>query len=35
MRNIKLTIEYDGKRYSGWQRLGNSEKRFKGKLKVF
>ena len=22
MRNIKLTIEYDGKRYSGWQRLG-------------
>ena len=25
MRNIKLTIEYDGKRYSGWQRLGNSE----------
>ncbi len=26
MRNIKLTIEYDGKRYSGWQRLGNSEK---------
>ncbi len=21
MRNIKLTIEYDGKRYSGWQDL--------------
>lgn len=25
MRNIKLTIEYDGKRYLGWQRLGDSE----------
>ena len=22
MRNIKLTIEYDGGRYDGWQRLG-------------
>ena len=22
MRNIKLTIEYDGARYDGWQRLG-------------
>ena len=25
MRNIKLTIEYDGSRYSGWQRLGKDE----------
>lgn len=25
MRNIKLTIEYDGGRYSGWQRLGKGE----------
>lgn len=25
MRNIKLTIEYDGSRYRGWQRLGNGE----------
>lgn len=25
MRNIKLTIEYDGSRYSGWQRLGKGE----------
>ena len=33
MRNIKLTIEYDGKRYLGWQRLGDSEKRSKKKLK--
>ena len=21
-RNIRLTIEYDGSRYQGWQRLG-------------
>lgn len=25
MRNIKLTLEYDGGRYSGWQRLGKDE----------
>ena len=25
MRNIMLSIEYDGGRYSGWQRLGKSE----------
>jgi tRNA pseudouridine38-40 synthase len=25
MRNIKLTMEYDGSRYSGWQRLGKDE----------
>jgi len=25
MSNIKLTIEYDGARYSGWQRLGKGE----------
>lgn len=24
MRNIKLTIEYDGSRYDGWQRLGKN-----------
>ncbi|GCF95707.1 tRNA pseudouridine synthase A [Enterococcus florum] len=32
MKNIKLTIEYDGKRYLGWQRLGNSEKTIQGKI---
>lgn len=32
MRNIKLTIEYDGKRYSGWQRLGNTDKTIQGKI---
>ncbi len=32
MRNIKLTIEYDGKRYSGWQRLGDDDKTIQGKI---
>ena len=25
MRNIMLTIEYDGSRYQGWARLGKDE----------
>ena len=25
MRNIKITIEYDGSRYQGWTRLGKDE----------
>ena len=25
MRNIRLTIEYDGSRYQGWSRLGKDE----------
>ncbi|MCM6880140.1 tRNA pseudouridine(38-40) synthase TruA [Enterococcus italicus] len=32
MRNIKLIIEYDGTRYQGWQRLGDSDKTIQGKL---
>ncbi|MGX7149902.1 tRNA pseudouridine(38-40) synthase TruA [Enterococcus ureasiticus] len=32
MRNIKLTIEYEGTRYSGWQRLGDSDKTIQGKI---
>jgi len=32
MRNIKLTIEYDGKAYLGWQRLGDSDKTIQGKI---
>lgn len=32
MRNIKMTIEYDGSRYLGWQRLGDSEKTIQGKI---
>ena len=32
MRNLKLTLEYDGKRYLGWQRLGDSDKTIQGKI---
>lgn len=32
MRNIKMTIEYDGGRYLGWQRLGDSDRTIQGKL---
>ncbi len=32
MRNIKLVIQYDGSKYKGWQRLGDSEKTIQGKL---
>lgn len=32
MRNIKMTIEYDGGRYHGWQKLGDSDKTIQGKI---
>jgi len=32
MRNVKLTIQYDGTRYKGWQRLGNSQMTIQGKI---
>lgn len=32
MNNYKLTIQYDGSRYKGWQRLGNSENTIQGKI---
>lgn len=32
MRNLKLTIQYDGTRYKGWQRLGNTENTLQGKI---
>lgn len=34
MRNIKLVIEYDGKKYLGWQRLADSEKTIQGKIET-
>lgn len=34
MKNIKLTIEYDGRRYLGWQRLGDSDKTIQGKIEA-
>lgn len=32
MRNIKITIEYDGSRYKGFQRLNDSENTIQGKI---
>ena len=32
MRNIKITIAYDGTRYNGWQRQENTENTIQGKL---
>lgn len=32
MRNIKLTISYDGTRYNGWQKQGNTPNTIQGKL---
>lgn len=32
MYNYKLTIQYDGGRYKGWQRLGDGENTIQGKL---
>lgn len=32
MTNFKLIIQYDGTRYQGWQRLGNSDNTIQGKI---
>lgn len=32
MRNIKITMEYDGSRYNGWQRLGDTENTIQSRL---
>ena len=32
MYNYKMTIQYDGVRYKGWQRLGGGEQTIQGKL---
>lgn len=32
MQNYKLTLQYDGTRYKGWQRLGAGENTIQGKL---
>lgn len=34
MRNIRLDICYDGTRYQGWQRLGDSNETVQGKLET-
>lgn len=32
MKNFKITLSYDGTRYSGWQKQGNTENTIQGKL---
>ncbi|GAA0117134.1 tRNA pseudouridine(38-40) synthase TruA [Clostridium senegalense] len=32
MKNFKITIEYDGSRYKGWQRLQDNENTIQGKI---
>ena len=34
MRNFKLTLCYDGGRYDGWQRQGNSDNTIQGRLEA-
>lgn len=34
MKNYKLTIQYDGTRYSGWQVQGNTDNTIQGKLQA-
>lgn len=31
-RNIRILLQYDGSRYDGWQKQGNTEKTIQGKL---
>lgn len=33
-RNIRLTVAYDGSRYDGWQKQGNTKKTIQGKLEA-
>ena len=32
MQNYKITLQYDGTRYNGWQRQGNTDNTIQGKL---
>ena len=34
MRNFKLTLCYDGSRYKGWQRQGNTENTIQGRMET-
>lgn len=33
-RNVKLVLEYDGTRYDGWQKQGNTQQTIQGKLEL-
>lgn len=32
MKNFRMTIQYDGSRYSGWQKQGNTQNTIQGKI---
>ena len=32
--NIRITLEYDGSRYDGWQKQGNTDNTIQGKMEV-
>ena len=32
MTNYKLTVQYDGTRFSGWQKQGNTDNTIQGKI---
>ena len=32
MKNFRLTVQYDGKRYNGWQKQGNTDQTIQGKI---
>ena len=34
MKNYKMVIQYDGTRYNGWQRQGNTDQTIQGKLEA-
>jgi len=34
MRNLKCSIQYDGSRYRGWQRLSTTDKTIQGKIEA-
>ncbi len=33
-RNIKIVLQYDGSRYDGWQKQGNTKNTIQGKLEA-
>ena len=34
MPNFRMTLSYDGTRYNGWQRQGNTPDTIQGRLEV-
>ena len=33
-KNIRMVLEYDGSRYDGWQKQGNTDNTIQGKLEA-